>query len=95
MVNSDTILDYYFDCGDFAMLVTGEMPVRVKIIGTQIFLGDKYYIVAGFKEQMVQAGWEGTPKELRSVEAPTGWVVDVADPDELELCPRAAHLSLI
>jgi len=95
MVNTDTILDYYFDCGDFAMLVTGNLPVRVKIVGTQVYRNDKYYIVAGLKEQMIQAGWTETPKEFRSVEAPTGWVVDVADPDELELCPRASHLCLI
>lgn len=91
------ILDYYFEPGDFAMFVgiqeDQEVRIRIKILGSIMENGDKYYVIAGPREQLEAIGGDILDEDASDI--PTGWAQSIADPDELELCTRRGHLRLV
>jgi len=89
------ILDYDFSPGEFAIAVGFNNSVRVKILGSIYLDNYKYYIITGPKDELISAGWDGKFLDDTKWDFPIGWMVDIADPDELELCSRHSHLRLI
>lgn len=89
------ILDYDFNSGDFAIAVGVNNSVRVKILGSIYLNNYKYYVITGPKDELLSAGWDGHILDSSKWDFPNGWLVDIADPDELELCSRYSHLRLI
>ncbi len=95
---AESILDYYFEPGDFALFVGinkegEEAHVRVKILGTIMENGDKYYVIAGPRSLLEELGGDILDEDVSDI--PTGWAQSIADPDELELCKRNSHLRLV
>ena len=90
----EPILDYYFECGDFATFNTAHGSMRVRIVGQKWINNEKFYEIAGDQLEMQNLQVDPLPNWFHGqTELPEGWTSVLAEPDELEM-PQP-HLRLV
>lgn len=91
----EPILDYQFECGEFATFNTVHGNMRVRIVGHKWISNEKYYEIAGDQLEMQKLQVDPLPDWFHGqTDLPTGWTSILAEPDELDL-PQSPLLLVV
>lgn len=81
-MQSEIIFDYHFQPNDFATFEGVQNRFRVRILDIMFINTQKFYLIQGPKELMLQ---EDYTEDFKGIIGNETWLVNIADPDELSL----------